>query len=204
VRQKARRSSVLLVGPGDHVEAGSTLRSAAAFGWRSVGVDDRDKVWFGTPRHVRTEARAAARSHRNPLRVMPPAAGPALGFSRAIIAGTQVDGPPLHRVDVTGGNNTVVVIPDEDAVGHNENWRQLAPRTEFARVDLPAANFPYRYRLVASIVLAEVARQLGAPAGRRAGSGLAIVSPTTARSSRPPTWTWSLRQNWVLSSGSWG
>jgi hypothetical protein len=32
---------------------------------------------------------------------------------------------------------------------------------EFARVALPAEDFPYRYRLVASIVLAEAARQIG-------------------------------------------
>jgi tRNA G18 (ribose-2'-O)-methylase SpoU len=151
--RSARRPEVLLVGPGDHVEAGSVLRSAAAFGWRTVGLDDRDKVWFGTPRTMRAEARAAARSHRNPLRVVP---GPTLGFARAVVAGTHVDGPPLHRVDLAG-QDTVLVIPDR----HDENWHELAPRVEFARVDLPVADFPYRYRLVASIVLAEVARQLG-------------------------------------------
>jgi len=155
-----RRPDVLLVGPGDHVEAGSVLRSAAAFGWRTVGIDDRDKVWFGTPRPMRTEARAAARSHRNPLRVVPTA--PPLGFARAVVAGTHVDGLPLHRVDLTG-QYTVLVIPDR----HDENWHGLAPRVEFARVDLPVADFPYRYRLVASIVLAEVARQLGPPATGR-------------------------------------
>ena len=32
---------------------------------------------------------------------------------------------------------------------------------EIARVALPAEDFPYRYRLVASIVLAEAARQIG-------------------------------------------
>ena len=70
-RPGADRPAVLLVGPGDHIEAGSTLRSAAALGWRTVGLDDREKVWVGTPRPVRMEGRAAARSHRNPLRVVP-------------------------------------------------------------------------------------------------------------------------------------
>lgn len=166
-RPRARRPAVLLVGPGDHVEAGSTLRSAAAFGWPEVGIDDRDKVWFGTPRHIRTEARAAARSHRNPLRVVPLRTQPLEGFSRAVIAGAHAEGPPLHRVDLTGGPDTVVVIPDEEAMGQKENWRHSAARVEFARVDLPVAGFPYRYRLIASIVLAEVARQLGRQPARQ-------------------------------------
>jgi tRNA G18 (ribose-2'-O)-methylase SpoU len=164
-RPERHRPSLLLLGPGDHVEAGSALRSAAAFGWRTVGVDDRDKVWFGTPRPLRTEARAAARSHRNPLRVVPMSA-PA-DVRRVIVAGTRMRGRPLHRVDLTGGPGTLLVIPDEAVTG----WQGRTD--ESARVDLPRGEFPYRYRLVASIVLAEVARQLGtrtkAPARGRTG-----------------------------------
>jgi hypothetical protein len=60
-------------------------------------------------------------------------------------------GPPLHRVDLTGGPRTALVIPD-GAVPDG-------PGFEYARVDVPAS--ADRYRLVASIVLAEAARQLG-------------------------------------------
>lgn len=156
-RAEARRPAVLFAGPGDHVEAGSALRTAAAFGWRTVGLDDREKVWFGTPRPVRTEGRAAARSHRNPLRVVP--GGSVDGHGRVIVAGTRVAGPPLHRVDLTGA---LLVIPDEETGGY------AGGATEFARVDLPGGG--HRYRLVASIVLAEAARQLGIrPAGGPAG-----------------------------------
>lgn len=176
-RARRHRPDVLLLGPGDHVEAGSALRSAAAFGWRSVGLDDRDKVWFGTPRAVRAEGRAAARSHRNPLRVVPVPAGPGLDYARVVVAGAGLDGPPLHRVDLAGRPGTLLVVPDGDADrGH------LGDRVELARVDLPALDFPYRYRLIASIVLAEVARQLGTreePARQRFPfeSALAVAEP---------------------------
>jgi tRNA G18 (ribose-2'-O)-methylase SpoU len=170
-RPDTRRPAVLLLRPGDHVEAGSTLRSAAAFGWRTVGFDDRDKVWFGTPRAVRSEGRAAARSHRNPLRVVPMQADAYPAFSRVVVAGARVDGPPLHRVDLAGGPHTLLVLPDEEAPEPDQDWRRPGRTLEFARVELPRLDFPYRYRLVASIVLAEAARQLGTrstgrPAGR--------------------------------------
>jgi hypothetical protein len=163
-----RRPAVLLLGPNDHVEAGSTIRSAAAFGWRTVGIDDRHCVWFGAPRAAVAEGRAAARSHRNAIRVAPMSAKGHLGFDRVVVAGARVDGRPLHRVDLTGGRNTLLVLPDEQ-IHCTLDLTQLGSRVEFARVPLPATTFPYRYRLVASIILAESARQIGAPAkaGRR-------------------------------------
>lgn len=150
-RSEAHRPAVLLVGPRDHVEAGSALRSAAAFGWQTVGLDDRDKVWFGTPRTMRAEGRAAARSHRNPLRVVPVSGSVHNGHDRVVVAGTHVPGPPLHRVDLTGGPRTALVIPDGTV--------PEGAGIQYARVDVPAS--ADRYRLVASIVLAEAARQLG-------------------------------------------
>jgi hypothetical protein len=69
-------------------------------------------------------------------------------------------------VDLTGGPNTLLVLPDEqdyDAL----DLTQLGSRVEFARVPLPATVFPYRYRLVASIILAESARQIGSPTNAR-------------------------------------
>lgn len=188
-RPQTHRPAVLLLGPGDHVEAGSTLRSAAAFGWHTVGIDDRDKVWFGTPRPARSEGRAAARSHRNPLRVVPTPTDPHPGFTRVIVAGTRIDGPPLHRVNLAVGPRTVLVVPDEEALGPHEDWQRLGGTLEFARVDLPRPDFPYRYRLVASIILAEAARQLGTrPTGRPARpprqptyeSALTLDAPTNA------------------------
>jgi hypothetical protein len=157
-----RRPAVLLAAPTDHVEAGSAIRSAAAFGWRTIGLADRHQVWFGVPRAARTEGRAAARSHRNATRVAPMGTDHPLGFKRVVVAGARVDGPPLAGVDLAGGRDTLVVVPDEDGVG-GVDWAVLGGQVEFARVALPTDTFPYRYRLVASIVLAEAARQIGRP-----------------------------------------
>ena len=164
-----RRPAVLLVAPTDHVEAGSTIRTAAAFGWRSVGLDDQHAVWFGVSRAARTEGRAAARSHRNATRILPMRAEGLLGFKRIVVAGTGVDGRRISEVDLAGGRDTLLVIPDEERMD-DLDWRSLGGPLDFARVELPATTFPYRYRLVASIVLAEAARQIGRAAvvGRRA------------------------------------
>jgi tRNA G18 (ribose-2'-O)-methylase SpoU len=181
-RPEQRRPGLLLVAPADHVEAGSVLRSAAAFGWRAVGLDDSERVWFGVPRAARTEGRAAARSHRNAIRVLPMRAEGPLGFARVVVAGVEVDGPLLHRIDLAGGRSTVLVLPDEKREP-GVDWRSLAPKVEFARVALPAGEFPYRYRLVASIVLAEAARQIGravsAEPTRRPRPGLTYESALT-------------------------
>jgi tRNA G18 (ribose-2'-O)-methylase SpoU len=176
-RPESHRPALLLAAPRDHVEAGSSLRSAAAFGWQTVAVHDREKVWFGTPRPVRTEARAAARSHRNPLRVLPAgdAWSPPAG-SRVVVCAPHTDGAPLHRTELTGPG-TVLVIPDGDG------WNPR-PGAEFARVAVPGETG--RYRLLTGIVLAEAARQLGtrtttAPRpprrGLSYGSGLDLTAP---------------------------
>ncbi|MGI5239472.1 TrmH family RNA methyltransferase [Dactylosporangium sp. CA-139066] len=166
-RPESQRPGVLLAGPRDHVEAGSSLRSAAAFGWTSVGLDDRDKVWFGTPRPVRAEGRAAARSHRNPLRVVP--GGGVQGYTRVIVCTEDADGPPVHRTDLTGAG-TLLVVPDGDF--------DAPAGAQFARVG--AAGAAGRYRFLTGIVLAEAARQLGprpeGSAGRPPRRGLSYRS----------------------------
>jgi len=156
-----RRPALLLAAPTDHVEAGSAIRSAAAFGWRTVGLDDRHRVWFGVDRAARTEGRAAARSHRNATRIVPMPADRPAGFKRVVVAGTRVDGRPFGSLDLAGGRETLLVVPDED--GGEFDWAALGRRTEFGRVNLPSRDPAYRYRLVASIVLAEAARQVGRP-----------------------------------------
>ena len=70
-----RRPEVLLLGAGDHVELGSAIRSAAAFGWGRVFIEDREQVWFGCERAVRSEGRAAARRGKNEILCIPCATG---------------------------------------------------------------------------------------------------------------------------------
>ena len=86
-----------------------------------------------------------------------------IGFKRIVVAGAGFDGRPLSDVDLAGGRDTLLVIPDEDGVG-GVDWSSVGGRIESARVELPGLDFPYRYRLIASIVLAEAARQIGRPA----------------------------------------
>lgn len=156
-----RRPALLVMAPTDHVEAGSSLRTAAAFGWRSVAVDDRQGVWFDTPRAQRTEGRAAARSHRAELRVLNTGRTDP-GFDQVLVAGSFPHAPFLHQVKLTGGPPSAVVIPDEEGIDlASEPWARLAPDVRFARLDLPPVSSTYRFRLPASIVMAEVARQLG-------------------------------------------
>jgi SpoU rRNA methylase family protein len=183
-RPESHRPAVLLAAPGDHVEAGSSLRSAAAFGWETVAVDDREKVWFGTPRPVRNEARAAARSHRNPLRVVPAGDAWSPPGRRIVVCSPYVDGPPLHRAELTG-LDTMLVIPD------GEGW-EPPPNAEFARLAVRATRAGTR--LITGIVLAEAARQLGARTaavrrpprrGLSYGSGLDLNAPPDADLVKP-------------------
>jgi tRNA G18 (ribose-2'-O)-methylase SpoU len=161
-RPDSRRPGLLILAPSDHVEAGSALRSAAAFGWGTVCVSDRRSVWFGTPRPIRAEGRAAARSHRSMLRIVQIRDEDRSGFREAIVVGAHVDGPPLGASRLAAGPVAQIVLPDEsEGAFRSEDWARFGDRVRFARIDLPAASFGYRFRLTASIALAEVSRQVG-------------------------------------------
>jgi hypothetical protein len=88
-----------LLGVGDHVELGSTIRSAAAFGWSSVLVDDRAGVWFGSERAIRTEGRAAARQARNTIRVIPVGSEQRLAYDEVLIVRTHAGGLPCEAAE---------------------------------------------------------------------------------------------------------
>lgn len=159
---RSRRPELLLFQPGDHFEAGSTIRSAAAFGWERALLDDLHQVWFGCGRAVRAEGRAAARRGRNDILLIPSPPGAARAFARVTVITTGRSGAPLHRIDLAGGPSQLVVIPDEsrgDAA--SEDWSHLGQRVELARLAQPGEHFTYRYRLPATIALAEIARQVG-------------------------------------------
>src|SRR5262249_52601714 len=46
----AHRPDLLLLAPSDHAGLGCAIRSAAAFGWGRLLIEDRAGVWFGTDR----------------------------------------------------------------------------------------------------------------------------------------------------------
>lgn len=154
-RPERRRPALLLVG-GDHVEVGSSLRSAAAFGFHGVLLEDRGAGWFAGSPSARREARAAARRHKNPLRVHPTTLLESVSrYDEIVLVTASGAGQPLSRRRLTRGLRQLVVVGADP-----EEAPAAAGRVTVASLDLqPMAHEPLR--LTASIVLAEIARQVG-------------------------------------------
>jgi tRNA G18 (ribose-2'-O)-methylase SpoU len=157
------RPEVLLLSPSDHVETGSAIRSAAAFGWGRVLLEDTHSVWFGAPRPVQAEARAAARRHKNAIHVVPAPSGARHAFDEVCVVTAGPDGTPLHAANLARGPRQLIVLPDTSAALDEEDWSRFAPTVRFVRLDLSSPTSTCRYRLLATIALAEIARQAGRP-----------------------------------------
>lgn len=187
------RPELLLVGGEDHVDLGSTIRSAAAFGWKRTFIEDREKIWFGCDRVVRSQGRAAARRGKNTIRLVPTRQDRRYAFEEACIvtvprrgtsASLQPGGRPLSRANLAKGPRQVIVLADEGSVDAvSEDWKRLARTVQMVTIDLPAVgpDFVYHYRLASTIALAEVARQVG------------IRAPKVRGRRRPPVYDRSLR-----------
>ncbi len=157
-RGAGKRPEVLLAGPTDAIATGSVVRSAACFGWTRLFLDDVHDVWFETDRVTRSLGRGAARRGRNPIRVIPARDG---AFDEVCVLGTLGDGEPLRRAELTLGPAQLVVIPDErEGEVDERRWARLGRRLRRVRLDTEPGTRP-PFRLVASIALAEIARQLG-------------------------------------------
>jgi tRNA G18 (ribose-2'-O)-methylase SpoU len=157
-----RRPELLLVGAKDHIELGSAIRSAAALGWRRAFIEDREENWFGCNRVTRSEGRAAARRGRNSIRLVPCSAESTHSYPELIVITTNGTGRPMHQVNLARGIRQVIAIPDESAMdATNEDWSRLGQKINFAHLDPPVAEFDYHYRLIATIVMAEISRQVG-------------------------------------------
>ena len=174
-RPEHRRPALLIVGD-DHVEVGSTLRSAAAFGFHDVLLEDRGAGWFDGTAAVRREARAAARRHKNPLRIHRADLRSTSRFEEIVLVSAFGTGPALQRERLIRGQRQLLVI----GATPNELSEVASDRLRVTTLDLvPTSRAPLR--LVASIVLAEIARQVG----RR--------RPTPGRPApRPPTYETAL------------
>ena len=143
-------------------ERSQTLSSAAGLGWERAFIEDRHQVWFGCDRTVRSEGRAAARRGKNEILLIPCSAGAAYSYARVTVITCRRVGVPLHRANFTGGPSQLVVISDESRVEPAvENWSRFGRQVEFAHLQLPTSNFTCHYRLVATIALAEISRQVG-------------------------------------------
>jgi hypothetical protein len=157
-----RRPELMLIGGADHVELGSTIRSAGAFGWERIFVEDRGRVWFGCDRVTRSEGRAAARRGRNPIRLIAAPAGGRYAFDEVCVVTRRPTGMPVHRANLARGPRQLLVVPDESCLDlEREPWDRLGRAVRRVHLDLPRPNFVYHLRLIASIALAEAARQIG-------------------------------------------
>jgi tRNA G18 (ribose-2'-O)-methylase SpoU len=176
-RPAARRPTVLLCG-SDHVEMGSSMRSAAAFGCEEVLLEGDGAGWFDGDHAVRREARAAARRHKNRLRVHGFQLADTVRFKEvvAVLPHAEVDGEatttdvrPLARERIYAGRAQLLVI-GVAAERLDELADLIGPRLRVATLGLSSEG-PAPLRLVASIALAEMARQAGrlAPRPERAG-----------------------------------
>jgi hypothetical protein len=69
---------------------------------------------------------------------------------------------PLHRANLANGHQQIIVIPDECRIDvAAEDRERLGRVVKFVHLDVPNPALARRYRLTASIVLAEVAREVG-------------------------------------------
>lgn len=146
------RPAVMFAGVDDPVELGSAVRSAACFGWKEVCVADHHDVWFDVDRVTRSIGRGAARRARNPIRVHP--VPTTTVFDEVCVIGTGV-GEPLRRADLARGPRQLIVLGDADAV----DVARLGSHVH--RIQLEVEHGAHPFRLVASIALAEIARQVG-------------------------------------------
>jgi tRNA C32,U32 (ribose-2'-O)-methylase TrmJ len=161
-RPERRRPEVLLLAPQDHFELGSTLRSAAAFGWDRLLLHDSARVWFGVERAGKSQARAAARMPRNSIRVVPVDSEARFAFDEVCIVVAGSGKERLGRSNLARGPRQLLVIPDEDTTDMSpEAWQRLGRRVRFLGIEGLVPGSPRQYRLIASIALAEAARQIG-------------------------------------------
>ena len=154
-RPESRRPSLLIAGD-DHVEIGSSLRSAAAFGFHDVLLEDRGAGWFDGSSGVRREARAAARRHKNPLRVHRATLDSAARYDEIVLVTPSGPGAPLQRLGLTHGNRQLVIV----GASPNELGASATDRLRVATLGLETVK-PVPLRLIGSIILAEIARQVG-------------------------------------------
>lgn len=156
------RPDVLLIGGPDHRELGSAIRSATAFGWDTLLLEDRHAAWYACDRAIRSEGRGTARRGRNPIRVVPWAGETATEYRRIVIVTRAARCKSLFTLPLIG-RDTFLVLPDEGA--GTTDWKPpIGMRGEVVYASLPPISpEQYHFRQMASLALAETARQLGQP-----------------------------------------
>ena len=141
--------------PADPAECGSLLRSAAAFGWKSVYLEDSTESWFSKKRDVLALSRAAARREINPLSINNSESLPLERYDKVILCARDRTGTPLSRYRLCNCRNGLLTY------GTEELPRPLASLPcDTVYVDFLNAGLKPHARHEASALLAVIAHQL--------------------------------------------
>lgn len=157
---RTSRPEVVLAGAIDAIELGSAVRTAACLGWTQLFVSDRGSTWFAADRVTRSLGRGAARRARNPIHVLPLRGDQP--FDDVCVISTRGGEAPLQRADLARGPRQLVVIADPAAGERPErDLARLGRQVRRVHLEIePGGRQPFRS--IASIALAEIARQVGA------------------------------------------
>jgi hypothetical protein len=149
-----RDVDVLVLGPSDPSELGSLLRSAWAFGWKRVFLEDRGGVWFAKDRNTILAGRAAARCEVNRLFVRPLEQLNLQNYEQIVVCGKTRSGIPLSRFTLPDRGKMLFVYGDDDP--------RLGMRKSFERiyVDHSAVKVDACFRHAGSILLSVISQRL--------------------------------------------
>lgn len=155
------RPDLMILAGDDHIELGSSLRSAAAFGWRQVLLEDPKKIWFDTERARQLESRAAARRSKNKIRIIPSTSTQQHYYDEVVLIRRGPGSPSLARADLARGARQLMILADESTVDLDTlELQRFAKTVKQAHIGFPKEQ-GYHFRFGATIALAETARQVG-------------------------------------------
>jgi tRNA G18 (ribose-2'-O)-methylase SpoU len=149
-----RDVDVLISGASDPSEVGSLLRSAWAFGWQRLILDDSEGVWFTSDRATVLASRAAARRETNPIVVVPRREADLKQYDRIVICDKRRDGAPLSRFSLPSTGKVLL------AYGDSEWLADSAAETDRIYVDQVVSDVDATFRLTGSIFLSMMSQLL--------------------------------------------
>ncbi|MBN1590609.1 MAG: hypothetical protein JW888_13930 [Pirellulales bacterium] len=149
-----RDIDVLVLGPPDPSELGSLLRSAWAFGWQRLFLNDRHGVWFTKDRQTILAGRAAARGEVNRIVVRPWEQLSLPDYDQIVVCDGTHSGTPLSRFALPDRGKVLLVYgDDEPPLGVRESSERIY-------VDHCAAKTAPCFRLSGSILLSVISQRL--------------------------------------------
>ena len=110
---KQSNVDILIHAPDDPHELGSLFRSAWSFGWKRVFLSDPMGVWFTNDRDILLEGRAAARSFKNPLSILPSDQCNPTDYDLVLACDKNRVGTPLSRLRLSMRQRLLVVFGNE-------------------------------------------------------------------------------------------